>query len=260
MSRRHLNVQSIVVLFFSFFLTGCMVPESVRENEEKYVREALEGRLGVEVIKVETADTYWSEAGHFETYVYVTDGRIWDLEDNQSKKPYRLTYSKTETESADELMWELFGSELVNSDFETGVYPVDEMIKHLVTDEKQEEVLATIDDWYIYYVSDFKVNSNHPESSLVQRFSKLKEYLHYQDGVYSVAPKNRKTVQELFRLLVEEEGLSFGIHLAFETVDANATIEDYLNLDYAATLPKGTWIFIQEGTKFGSEPIFEYQV
>ncbi|HEL1760805.1 TPA: hypothetical protein TXT63_000446 [Streptococcus suis] len=254
---KKLLLQFTTIFSFSFFLTACMVPESARTNEELYVREALEGRLGIEVVRVETASTYWSEAGHFETYVYVTDGRIWDLEDNQRK---RLTYSNTGTESADELMWDLFGSELVNSRFEAGVYPVNEMIENLVTKEKQEEVRATLDDWYIYTISESNLDITHPKPSLVQRFSTLKEYLHYQDGTYSVALKDKKEVQELFRMLVEEEGLSFGIQLAVETVDVDATIEDYINLDYTATLPKGTQIQVQRGTRIGNKPIFEYTV
>lgn len=237
----------VLLMLFAVWTWKAMltVPQETKQEQIRITKEVFEDHLGLEVISVVPDDKIWSEAGHFNVTVTLKDGTVLDLDDFQDGPPYTLTYSTTGSETVDSLLTDILLERSLNRDFQVAVYPFEDM-KNLLL---RPEVHAMVDkekslDWHVYM--DLAVDVEQLGQAFFEEMTKIKSLMTYHlehetiFDAYTIEPENQLAVREGVNRLVDQG--YFKLYLAFALPDlpADAKIEDYLNMDAVAALPKHT--------------------
>lgn len=256
----------VLAVFFVIWLWQTMLslPQETREHEIRIAKEVFEDRFGLEVISVVPDDKIWSEAGHFTVTVTLKDGTLLDLDDAQEGPPYTLTYSTTGSDTVDGLLTDLLLNRSLNRDFQVAVYPFEDIKQLLLKPEVHDMVDREKSlDWHVYM--DLAVDVAQLDQAFYKEMTTIKSLMTYHSDhetifdAYTIKPEHQLEVRNRVNRLVDQGYFKLYLNFALPDLPADGKIEDYLNMDALASLPRQTRIGLYDEIHANATVKLEYQ-
>lgn len=242
-------VLGFVFFVWYIFYENAQVPKVTKEHTIQVVEEAFEDYLGIEVYFIRTGLKYFGTE-YFDVDMILTDGRLFDLDDQQEGPNYRFSTGMNGEETAAELARAFLFDEF-NSGFKVTILPFEDM-KQLFFKPEVQGLVEGEGDWDEHVYQGLAIEGEQITPGFIEELAIIKSLMIYQEGAdtifeaYKIAEKDKLEVRQRYYKLVEQGYFELTFRFTIKGIKQGDNIEDYLNMDEVRKLPKGTEIILSD--------------